>query len=90
MLAKPISMDTLHSQSWKFWAPILLSAWKCYSTTVRSESRGKSGIVLRVLASRVSGYLLDSLVHEKYLILGIKTPRCWYVIFINTYSKLNF
>ena len=27
----------------------------------------------RVLASRVSGCLLDSLVHEKYLILGKKT-----------------
>ena len=28
----------------------------------------------RVLASRVSGCLLDSLVHRKYLILGKKTP----------------
>ena len=28
----------------------------------------------RVLASRVSGRLLDSLVHDKYLILGKKPP----------------
>ena len=31
-------------------------------------------MVTRVLASRVSGCLLDSLVHEKYLILGKTTP----------------
>ena len=37
-------------------------------------------VLARVLASRVSGCLLDSLVHEKYLILGKKTPN----------SKLNF
>ena len=43
----------------------------------------------RVLDSRVSGCLLDSLVHEKYLILGKKT-RFWYVFLINTYPKLKF
>ena len=31
-------------------------------------------LTVRVLASKVSGCLLDSLVHEKYLILGKKTP----------------
>ena len=43
----------------------------------------------RVLASRVSGCLLDSLVHEKYLILGKKTPyRFWYAFFYKYYKIL--
>ena len=40
-----------------------------------SERSGEGvGVAPRVLASRVSGCLLYSLVHEKYLILGKKTP----------------
>ena len=35
----------------------------------------------RVLASRVSGCLLDSLGHERYLILGKKTPYILVCVF---------
>ena len=35
-----------------------------------------------VLASRVSGCLLDSLVHGKYLILGKRHPKFWYVFLL--------
>ena len=46
----------------------------------------------RVLTSRVSGCLLDSLVHEKCLISGNKTPYILVCVFffINTNSKMNF
>ena len=43
-----------------------------------------------VLVSRVSGCLLTSLVHEKYLILGKKTPLILVCVFFYKYSISNF
>ena len=49
------------------------------ATTDMNEKQKGAGI--RVLASRVYGCLLDSLVHEKHLILGKKTPLILVCVF---------
>ena len=73
-------------------APLLYPFQYYHDTNIHTDScpNPPNTTMTRVLASRVSGCLFDTLVHEKYLFWGEKTPYLLVCFFENMNYKYVF